>query len=98
MSNIEGIRKHGFSMSEFPSLLFPLVQIVAILVTVLTLVLAIVGAVSPWWVILFLCLWQIPLFLMGYRKSAGVQRLKQAGGIWALLNVYFTARGQSMFM
>ena len=98
VSNIEGIRKHGFSMSEFPSLLFPLVQIVAILVTVLTLVLAIVGAVSPWWVILFLCLWQIPLFLMGYRKSAGVQRLKQAGGIWALLNVYFTARGQSMFM
>lgn len=98
VSNIEGIRKHGFSMAELPSLLFPFVQVAAIALTLLTLILAIIGKVSFWWILLFLALWQLPLFLMGYRKSAGMQRLKQAGGIWALLNVYFTARGQSMFM
>ena len=98
VSNIEGIRKHGFSLSELPSLLFPMVQIAAIVVTIIGLLLAVFGSLSFWWVLLCICLWQLPIFLMGYRKSAGMQRIKQAGGIWALLNVYFTARGQSMFM
>ncbi len=98
VSNIEGIRKHGFSMAELPSLLFPMAQIAAIVLTAVIFLLAIAGKVSFWWVLLFLALWQLPLFLMGYRKSNGMQRLRQAGGIWALLNVYFTARGQSMFM
>ncbi len=98
VSNIEGIRKHGFSMTELPSLLFPMAQIAAMLLTTVILILAIAGKVSLWWVLLLIGMWQLPLFLMGYKKSAGLQRLKQASGIWALLNVYFTARGQSMFM
>ncbi len=98
VSNIEGIRKHGLTMAELPSLLFPMVQIVAILATTLAILLALFGKISLWWAILFIGLWQLPLFLMGLRKSGGLQKIKQAGGIWALLNVYFTARGQSMFM
>ena len=98
VSNIEGLRKHGFSLAELPSLLFPMVQIVAILLTLITVLLAIAGKVSFLWVIACLVIWQLPLFIMGYRKSGGLQRIKQAGGIWTLLNVYFTARGQSLFM
>ncbi len=98
VSNIEGLRKHGFSFSELPSLLFPLVQIIAIATIVLALALTIAGIVSPWWALLGILLWQLPLGLMSYKKSAGTNRLQQASGIWALLNVYFTARGQSLFM
>ena len=75
-----------------------MVQIAAILLTLLTVLLALVGKVSFLWVVAWVLVWQIPLFIMGYRKSAGLQRIKQAGGIWTLLNVYFTARGQSLFM
>lgn len=98
VSNIEGLRKHGFSLSELPSLLFPIVQIAAIVIIVLTLLLAIGGKVSFWWLLIGIAVWQLPLFLLGLRKSTGEQRFKQAGGIWTLLNVYFTARGQSLFM
>ena len=85
-------------MSELPSLVFPLVQILAIVVAIVTLVLIVAGIASPWLIPLGLIVWQLPIFLMSYKKSAGHRRLKQAGGIWALLNVYFTARGQSLFM
>ena len=98
VSNISGLRHHGLTWSELPSLVFPLVQILAIIVAVVTLVLIIVGIASPWWIPLGLIIWQAPIFLMSYKKSAGSKRFKQAGGIWALLNVYFTARGQSLFM
>jgi len=98
VSNISGLRTHGFTWSELPSLLFPLVHIVAIAVALITLVLIIAGIASPWWIPLGLIVWQLPIFLMSYKKSGGTGKLKQAGGIWALLNVYFTARGQSLFM
>lgn len=98
VSNIEGIRKHGLSFSELPSLLFPMVQVTAMLITLLILILALIGKVSLWWLLVWVIAWQLPLFLMSYRKSSGAKRFKQSGGIWALLNVYFAARGQSMFM
>ncbi len=98
VSNIESLRKHGFSLSELPSILFPLVQIIAIITLIITVLLSVFGVISPWWAILQLLLWQAPLALMSYKKSSGSNRMQQAGGIWALLNVYFTARGQSLFM
>lgn len=98
VSNISGLRHHGLTASELPSLVFPLVQILAIVVAIVTLVLIVAGIASPWLIPLGLIVWQLPIFLMSYKKSAGHRRLKQAGGIWALLNVYFTARGQSLFM
>lgn len=98
VSNIEGLRRHGFTLSELPSLLIPLVQIVAILVVILALLSGLFGITSLWWFIAAVVLWQIPLFLISYKKSGGENRLQQAGGIWTLLNVYFTARGQSLFM
>lgn len=98
VSNIEGLRRHGFSFSELPSLLFPLVQIAAILTIVIALLLAFAGVVSIGWPLFGLLIWQLPLLLMGYKKSGSENKLAKTGGIWALLNVYFTARGQSLFM
>ena len=98
VSNIEGFRRHGFSFAELPSLLFPLVQLVAIVVAMLTLIFTIVGNISPLWLLMILLLWQAPLLFMAYRKSQANTRSQQVSGIWALLNVYFTARGQSLFM
>ena len=98
VSNIEGLRKHGFTFSELPSLLFPLVQLLAIAVALVTLLLVISGLLSVIWFLAVLVCWQVPLLLFSYRKSRGEQRMRQTGGIWALLNIYFTARGQSLFM
>jgi glycosyltransferase involved in cell wall biosynthesis len=98
VSNLAGLRRHGFRLSELPSLLFPLVQLAAILFVVVGGFLSLLGVFSAWWVVVGIVAWQLPLLMLSYRKSQRSQRLKQTGGIWALLNVYFTARGQSLFL
>lgn len=98
VSNIEGFRQHDFSFAELPSILFPLVQILAIIVTGMALILTIFGFFSFWWCLLLVILWQAPLLLMAYRKSHPDNRFRHTSGIWALINVYMTARGQSLFM
>lgn len=97
VSNIEGFRQHNYSLSELPSILFPLVQLLAITVAVLGLIASLLGVIPlSWWLLMF-ALWQAPLLWMAYRKSDPAKRVKQTIGIWALLNVYMTARGQSLF-
>jgi glycosyltransferase involved in cell wall biosynthesis len=98
ISNIEGFRQHDFSVAELPSLLFPLVQLLAIIVAAVALMISILGYIPFWWWLLGLILWQAPLLFVAYRKSHADNRIRQTGGIWALLNVYMTARGQSLFM
>jgi glycosyltransferase involved in cell wall biosynthesis len=98
ISNIEGFRQHDFSVAELPSLLFPLVQLLAIIVAAVALMISILGYIPFWWWLLGLILWQAPLLFVAYRKSHADNRIQQTGGIWALLNVYMTARGQSLFM
>jgi len=98
VSNIAGIRKHGLSISELPSVLFPIAQWGAIIIFLILSLLALLGSLSPWWPIALILLWQIPLLAMSYRKGHSSNKLKHTAGIWALLNVYFTARGQSMLM
>ena len=97
VSNLEGFRQHDFSFAELPSILFPLVQILAIVTTLLVLLLSALGYISPWWC-LGIIVWQAPLLYMAYKKSDSDKRRAQIPGIWALLNVYMTARGQSLFM
>lgn len=98
VSNIEGFRQHDFSFAELPSLLFPVVQLLAIVVAAVALVFSVFGYFPLGWWLLAVVVWQAPLALMAYRKSHPDKRLKQTCGIWALLNVYMTARGQSLFM
>lgn len=98
VSNIAGIRKHGLSISELPSVLFPIAQWTAIAVFLIVLLLALLGKASFWLPITLVLLWQLPLLAMSYRKSHSSNKLQHTVGIWALLNVYFTARGQSMLM
>lgn len=98
VSNIEGFRQHDFSFAELPSLLFPLVQLLAIIVAGVALVFSILGLFPLWLWLLGVIIWQAPLLYVAYKKSHPDNRLQHTRGIWALLNVYMTARGQSLFM
>lgn len=98
VSNIEGFRQHEFSFAELPSLVFPVLQLLAILLAAVTLLFSIFGYFSLGWWLVFVIVWQVPLLFMAYRKSNPDNRFQQTIGIWALLNVYMTARGQSLFM
>lgn len=93
-SNFQSFRKHGFALAELPSVLFPLIHVVAAAFAVLALLLVISGVVpfSIW--LAGVVLWQAPLFLLGLKKS---ERWVQAFGVAALLNLYFLARGFSLF-
>jgi len=97
VSNIAGFRQHNYALSELPSLLFPLVQIVAMFIAFVLLFLWLVGAVPVWYAIAFIAAWQIPLLIMAFKKSDKNDVLRKTGGIWLLLNIYLTARGQSLF-
>ena len=98
VSNIEGFRQHDFSFAELPSLLFPLIQILAFIVSVSSLILSLSGMIPIWSFILVVIFWQIPLLLVALKKSNAESRLGQTAGILVLLNVYMFARGQSLFM
>jgi len=98
VSNIEGIRSHGITMSEIPSLLFPLSQIAILSLVLISFLFVMIGWISLSWFVAGIFIWQIPIFLLSIRKSNDSNRFEQIFGIWTLLNVYFTARGQSLFM
>lgn len=98
VSNIEGFRQHDFSFAELPSLLFPLVQLLVIIIAGVTLILSLLGYFPFWLWLLVIFFWQAPLLLMAYRKSHPDERVRHTSGIWVLLNIYMTARGQSLFM
>lgn len=96
-SNLQSLRKHGFALSELPSVLFPLTHLIISIIALLSLAAALSGIfpLSVW--ILGIVIWQLPLLLLGLKKSARPLRWQQAFGIGVLLNVYFLARGLSLF-
>ena len=54
--------------------------------------------VIPFYVVLaVLCLWQLPLLWLGLKKSRGQRSVKLVLGVYFLLNLYFFARGVSLF-
>jgi len=93
-SNFQSFRKHGYALSELPSVLFPLIHVVAAAVALLALLLVMSGVLpfSVW--LAGVVIWQLPLFLLG-RKKSGLWR--NVFGIGVLLNLYFFARGMSLF-
>jgi len=96
-SNLQSLRKHGFALSELPSVLVPFIHVLVAVFALVTLVLALTGAfpMSVW--LLGVMAWQIPLLLLGLKKSDRAHRWQQALGIGVLLNLYFMARGLSLF-
>ena len=96
-SNFQSLKKHGFSLSELPSVAFPFIHVVIAVFAILALALALSGAfpISVW--LAGVVLWQTPLFLLGLKKCDGDNRWRQALGIGILLNLYFVARGVSLF-
>ena len=93
-SNFQSFRKHGYAVSELPSVLFPLIHVVAGATALLTLLLVLSAAVpfSIW--LAGVVIWQLPLFLLGRKKSGN---WRQAFSVGVLLNLYFFARGFSLF-
>lgn len=98
VSNLKGFRQHNFPLAELPSLLFPFMQLLAISMITLALTASLVGYIPVWWSLLLTLLWQAPLLLMAFAKSQVDRRLMHTCGIWTLLNVYMTARGQALFL
>ncbi len=96
-SNLQSLRKHGFALSELPSVLFPLLHVIISIVALISLAAALSGAFPLSFWILGIVIWQLPLLLLGLKKSASAFRWQQAFGIGVLLNLYFLARGLSLF-
>jgi len=96
-SNFQSLRKNGFALSELPSVLFPFIHVLVAVLAVVTLALVLTGAfpLSLW--LLGVVLWQTPLLLLGLKKSDSAHRWQHAFGIGFLLNLYFLARGLSLF-
>jgi len=96
-SNFYGLSKHGFDLSELPSVALPAVQVCAVVLAFIALLLCVVGAfpVHVW--LLGLVIWQLPLLLLSIRKGRHPFQMQQILGTYLLLNVYFLARGISLF-
>lgn len=98
-SNLHGLLHHGFSWQELPSIALPIAYLLAaLLVTSGAAMVFLSGSnlVSRMTVILLLA-WQIPLILLALRKTRTSRSLELITQLYLLLNMYFLARGVSMF-
>ena len=96
-SNWQSLRKHNFDKSELPSALLPVVHLVLLFVVGLASVLAALKVIPFYVVLAVLCLWQLPLLWLSLKKSRGQRSVKLVLGVYLLLNLYFFARGVSLF-
>jgi len=97
VSNFQSLRKHGFALAEIPSVLFPLIHLFIAVLAGITLLLALSGVFSLSIWLLAVIVWQVPLLLLSFKKSDRTDRWQHVSGICILLNLYFLARGLSLF-
>lgn len=97
-NNLDGLRKHGFDRTELPSVILPLIQVTAFAIAILTLAIVVLGSLPAYLWLTGIVVWQTPLFALSARKSESLFNSKQIVGIYILLNVYFLARGISLFI
>lgn len=97
-SNISGLIQHGLHLRELPSLFAPVVFLLCLVITVVTL--AVLIAKGGWpefrFLAVFLLCWQVPIFLLAMLKGKTRASFQRRLGLYLLLNVYFMARGMSM--
>lgn len=100
MGNLSGLRRHGLHWRELPSLLAPLVALLCLVLTLFALLVLAVskGRMGLELLAVVLAGWQLPILLLALWKSRMVSSLRQSLGLHALLNLYFLARGTSMFL
>lgn len=98
-SNRARLLEGTFKLAELPSLLVPPVYCLLAFLFVVFLVLFgffdrgnLNGTV-----LFFLLIWQLPILLLAFRKLRGPFSLIAVGQLFALLNVYFLARGLAVF-
>lgn len=96
-SNWQSLRKHNFDKSELPSALLPVVHLVLLFVVGVASVLAAFKVIPFYVVLAVLCLWQLPLVWLALKKSRGQRTAIVVAGVYFLLNLYFFARGVSLF-
>lgn len=97
-SNLAGIRSHGLSWKELPSVLFPVVYLLCLLAFFLWLPAGLLGGRGAIGLFLLFVLvgWQAPIFAMAIWKQRGEFSLSGAVQLHLLLNLYFLARGSSL--
>ena len=99
LNSISGLSRHGLHLRELPSLLAPIVFVLCLAVTAIGLVISVVkgDALWFWFVVVFLLLWQAPIFLLAMLKGRRSASIRFCLGLYLLLNVYFLVRGMVMF-
>jgi glycosyltransferase involved in cell wall biosynthesis len=98
-SNIAGIRAHGISFKELPSVALPIIYGVLTVGVPIMLVawLMTMNGVLLMIAIVLILAWQVPMLLMAAWKSRSFFRLIQTLQLYLLLNIYFLARGGAAF-
>ena len=97
VSNLHSLKKHGFDRSEIPSVAVPLIHLLICLLVLIGLVSVLFSSAPPLLPISGVLIWQVPLLILSFKKNGSPLPLTRIFGIVALLNVYFFARGLSLF-
>ena len=95
-SNLLGIRSHGLTLGEAPSLAMPVIYWLAVFLLLFMVLGGVIGLVGYQMALIVLLLWQIPLFLLALHKCGYSRGLLLVFQLHLLLNVYFAARGASL--
>jgi len=98
-SNLQGIKSHGFSWKEVPSLVIPSAYcLLALLVLGYLLVEALANGEAPvLGLAVLLAIWQVPLVFLAVWKLRDSWNAQLASQLYVLFNVYFLARGLAVF-
>jgi glycosyltransferase involved in cell wall biosynthesis len=96
--NLHGVKSHGISWKELPSIAFPVIYgVFALSAAVLTAAALLTADADLIRTSLLVSLaWQIPLLCLAVRKTGNMLPRLQAMQLYVLLNVYFFARGCSL--
>lgn len=95
ISNVKGVMQHGIVMAEMPSLLAPSAH--CILLAAATVGLPLFSDDGYRAAVIAFLMWQVLLFLSSFRKNRIKSDILRVTQLYALLNVYFLARGLAIF-
>jgi glycosyltransferase involved in cell wall biosynthesis len=95
-SNYRGISSRKVVLSEWPSIVLPLVQLLFTAIVLLLAVMTGLGLVGMPVVLIFILIWQTPLLLSACKTSGPANPVLMLQ-LLVLFNVYFLARGCAVF-
>ncbi len=95
ISNVKGVIQHGIVMAEIPSLIAPPAH--CLLLAAATVGLPLIRHDMYLVVVIAFMAWQVLLLVSSFRKNRTKTDLLRVAQLYALLNVYFLARGLAFF-